>query len=87
MDTPLVLNLVRGRLDDIDALKEEIQASFGAEPSINLRMEIALNDELVILAINNGIVTVTDAKRDELVTQGAADLARFAIKGLDSTIP
>jgi len=85
MDTPLILNLVRGRLDDIDALKQALETQFGETPAINLRMEIMLGGERLIISADDQQVVVRDGKRNEIVTQGAPDLARYAIKGMDQS--
>jgi hypothetical protein len=84
-DTKLVTQIVAGRLDDLDALRETLTEILGATPSMTLRLEIRLNDEQVTISVTDDGIAVRDEKRDRLIAAGDYELARAAIKGYASS--
>jgi hypothetical protein len=87
MDTEVVMEVVGSRLDDLEALSANLEGKFGIKPSLNLRLEIGLGEENVVVSVDDEEIIVRDEKLDKTIASGDRNLARLALKGMEASRP
>jgi PKD repeat protein len=85
METGLVLQIVGGRLDELEKLRNRLSLASGIEPSMHLRLEINLGGEKLVVAVTDTTVEVYDEATRSVVAQGDWEIARAAIRGMPPT--
>lgn len=84
LPTHLLLEIIGGKLNEIDALAKTFHDELGVDPQLNMRLEIVLGAESYTISVAGNDIVVRDEANNRVIASGDREIATLALAGMAS---